>query len=270
MLIDGGKAGPICMDLRAVPDEKWEVHPLSLLKRFRAECRQRPIRISPAVHFFMGGVRTDEEGQTDLSGLFACGEMVWGLHPPSRRAGRPRRGGLGGMRAAWPRRRADRALPAGPRRRPAGGARRRPGGGRRASRRGAPRGDPGLACSARRLVLSGAVRRRRRRLGPGGARRAVGPGVGGRGHQRHVRPAAGAALEASGGDRRPRPGRLATLGPPEAAGRWSLVDGGEAPLVGAGAPGPGEPGAGQLRRACPEPRSASTRWRWSFSTGTAC
>jgi ATP-dependent Lhr-like helicase len=32
-----------------------------------------------------------------------------------------------------------------------------------------------------------------------------------------------------GGDRRPRPGRLATLGPPEAAGRWSLVEAGEVP-----------------------------------------
>ena len=32
-----------------------------------------------------------------------------------------------------------------------------------------------------------------------------------------------------GGDRRPRPGRLATLGPPEAAGRWSLVEGGLLP-----------------------------------------
>jgi ATP-dependent Lhr-like helicase len=31
-----------------------------------------------------------------------------------------------------------------------------------------------------------------------------------------------------GGDRRPRPGRLATLGPPEAAGRWSRVEPGEA------------------------------------------
>jgi len=30
-----------------------------------------------------------------------------------------------------------------------------------------------------------------------------------------------------GGDRRPRPGRLATLGPPEAAGRWSRVEPGE-------------------------------------------
>jgi len=32
----------------------------------------------------------------------------------------------------------------------------------------------------------------------------------------------------AGGDRRPRPGRLASLGPPEAAGRWSLVSDGAA------------------------------------------
>ncbi len=41
-----------------------------------------------------------------------------------------------------------------------------------------------------------------------------------------------------GGDRRPRPGRLATLGPPEAAGRWSLVEGGRA--------SGGDPGAGSV------------------------
>ncbi len=81
------KAGPVCMDLRAVPDELWEIHPLSLLKRFKPECRKRPVRISPAVHFFMGGVRTDEDGQTDVRGLFACGEMVWGLHGANRMGG---------------------------------------------------------------------------------------------------------------------------------------------------------------------------------------
>ena len=87
ILMTEGKAGPVCMDLRAVPEELWGVHPLSLLKRFKAECRKRPVRISPAVHFFMGGVRTDEEGQTGLGGLFACGEMVWGLHGANRMGG---------------------------------------------------------------------------------------------------------------------------------------------------------------------------------------
>ena len=50
-----------------------------------------------------------------------------------------------------------------------------------------------------------------------------------------------------GGDRRPRPGRLATLGPPEAAGRWSLVEGGRA--------SGGDPGAGSV----PAPPGATER-----------
>jgi succinate dehydrogenase/fumarate reductase flavoprotein subunit len=87
LLLEEEKAGPVCMDFRAVPEERWAAHPLSLLKRFKAECQRRPIRISPAVHFCMGGVRTNEEGQTDLEGLFACGEMVWGLHGANRMGG---------------------------------------------------------------------------------------------------------------------------------------------------------------------------------------
>ena len=43
--------------------------------------------ISPGAHFFMGGIRTDESGQTSLPGLFACGEAVWGLHGANRRGG---------------------------------------------------------------------------------------------------------------------------------------------------------------------------------------
>ena len=87
ILMAEGAAGPVCMDLRPVPEPSWESHPLSLLKRFKAECQRRPIGISPAVHFFMGGVETDGDGRTTLPGLFACGEMVWGLHGANRMGG---------------------------------------------------------------------------------------------------------------------------------------------------------------------------------------
>ena len=63
---------------------------------------------------------------------------------------------------------------------------------------------------------------------PRGARRAVGPCLGRRGHQRHVRAAAGSALasgRARGHTTAARPPD--SLGPPEAAGRWSLGGGGE-------------------------------------------
>lgn len=80
-------AGPVRMDLRAVPEEAWEAHPLSLLRRFKALCAGRPIRVSPAVHFCMGGVGIGDRGETALPGLFACGEMVWGLHGANRMGG---------------------------------------------------------------------------------------------------------------------------------------------------------------------------------------
>ena len=77
--------------------------------------------------------------------------------------------------------------------------------------------------AARRSTASSS--RRHGQLGSRGPRRAVGPRLGRRGHQRHLRAAPGAALEA---DREWRAawrgrGRLTALGPPEAAGRWSLV-----------------------------------------------
>jgi len=87
LLVREAQAGPVCMDLRDVPDDRWRIHPLSLLTRFKARCKQRPVRITPAVHFCMGGVRTNGEGQTDLPGLFACGEIVWGLHGANRMGG---------------------------------------------------------------------------------------------------------------------------------------------------------------------------------------
>jgi succinate dehydrogenase/fumarate reductase flavoprotein subunit len=35
----------------------------------------------------MGGIKTDDRGQTSLPGLYACGEVVWGMHGANRRGG---------------------------------------------------------------------------------------------------------------------------------------------------------------------------------------
>jgi succinate dehydrogenase/fumarate reductase flavoprotein subunit len=84
ILFKEGLKGPVYMDCRNVPVSFWNRHPL---RRIKFDFKREPLAVSPAVHFFMGGVRIDESGQTSLPGLFACGEVVWGLHGANRRGG---------------------------------------------------------------------------------------------------------------------------------------------------------------------------------------
>ncbi len=79
--------GDVFFDLTQVPQEKWERYPLNFLKKSKFPFRERPFLISPAVHFFMGGVEIDEEGATSLPGLFAAGEVTWGIHGANRLGG---------------------------------------------------------------------------------------------------------------------------------------------------------------------------------------
>jgi succinate dehydrogenase/fumarate reductase flavoprotein subunit len=45
------------------------------------------MEVGPACHFFMGGIRVNENGETSLPGLYAAGEVAGGLHGANRLSG---------------------------------------------------------------------------------------------------------------------------------------------------------------------------------------
>lgn len=81
----------VFLDLRALSDQDWpkDIVGASLrdLLRNTYSCARKPLRISPMCHFFMGGIVTDQNGQTEIPGLFAAGEVVGGLHGANRLGG---------------------------------------------------------------------------------------------------------------------------------------------------------------------------------------
>jgi succinate dehydrogenase/fumarate reductase flavoprotein subunit len=88
-----GVDGRLLFDLSTIPPERAGARQQRRLLS-RAEGRmlaqdEGPDRIpvAPTVHFFMGGVRIDEQGRTGLAGLYAAGEVCGGIHGANRLGG---------------------------------------------------------------------------------------------------------------------------------------------------------------------------------------
>jgi fumarate reductase (CoM/CoB) subunit A len=81
----------VFLDLRTLSDEDWgkeiwaKTQREMLMKSYSGS--QKPLRISPMCHFFMGGVVIDLSGRTEVPGLFAAGEVAGGLHGANRLGG---------------------------------------------------------------------------------------------------------------------------------------------------------------------------------------
>jgi succinate dehydrogenase/fumarate reductase flavoprotein subunit len=82
-ILDGNDiAEGMVMDLNSVTEDN--------MKRFRhllpvnTPQYKREFVVLPTVHFFMGGIVTDEEASTSVDGVFACGEVVGGVHGANR------------------------------------------------------------------------------------------------------------------------------------------------------------------------------------------
>ncbi len=83
LTVDGG----VVLDISDVPDEQFRLENTKVVKPLDAKCidyREIPLILAPEAHFFMGGVVIDENGRTELEGLFACGENAGGAHGGNR------------------------------------------------------------------------------------------------------------------------------------------------------------------------------------------
>jgi L-aspartate oxidase len=87
---DDGSVRPVYLDMRHVT--KIDVHTRfpgisAFLANYSLDLARNPIRVRPAAHYLMGGIKTDLAGRTNLTGLYAAGEAACtGVHGANRLA----------------------------------------------------------------------------------------------------------------------------------------------------------------------------------------
>jgi fumarate reductase (CoM/CoB) subunit A len=87
LIYKASQVGGVHMDYTRVPEAGWETYPLNMFPQQRFPFKERPFRIAPIAHFFMGGIQIRPSGETKVMGLYAAGEITGGLHGANRMGG---------------------------------------------------------------------------------------------------------------------------------------------------------------------------------------
>lgn len=97
--IEEGRASPhggVYVDLRRSPKKPEEIMrilkaldslPYNQLSDLGIDVLNEPIEVMPVTHYTLGGVRINEWGETNVSGLFAAGEVSGNVHGANRTSG---------------------------------------------------------------------------------------------------------------------------------------------------------------------------------------
>ena len=88
--IPGANAEKVWLDLRCIPPEKIRYrfpNIIGVCQQWGIDVFNEPIPVTPAAHYWMGGIVTDTCGQTSIPGLYAVGETAsTGVHGANRLA----------------------------------------------------------------------------------------------------------------------------------------------------------------------------------------
>ena len=80
----------VYLDTTRIPEADAEISLPYMLRRYRAgkiDPLEEPILTYPVLHYQNGGLLIDEQGQTTVEGLYACGEIAGGTHGRNRMMG---------------------------------------------------------------------------------------------------------------------------------------------------------------------------------------
>jgi L-aspartate oxidase len=80
----------VYLDTTRIPEADAEISLPYMLRRYRAgkiDPLAEPILTYPVLHYQNGGLLIDEQGQTTVEGLYACGEIAGGTHGRNRMMG---------------------------------------------------------------------------------------------------------------------------------------------------------------------------------------